>query len=59
MSALVLLPVMYIEKLLDVSAASVKIESKASFTISIFAVIAWANGLKLMVSLRCLTNDSK
>ena len=62
MSVEILLRVMSIVSLLGVIALSAR-KSKADIHIitrlSIFAVIAWANGLKLMASLRCLTNDPK
>ena len=62
MSVVILLRVMSIVSLLDVIALSAR-KSKAVIHIItrlfIFAVIAWANGLKLMDNLRCLTNDPK
>ena len=58
----ILLLVMSIVSLLDVIAPSVKKLKAVIHIITrlfIFAAIAWVSGLKLMVSLRCLTNDPK
>ena len=52
MSAVYLLRVMSIARPSAVIATNVKIVLKAFTIIYTFAVIAWANGLKLMASLR-------
>ena len=62
MNVEILLRVMSIVNLLDVialNARKLKVVTHIITHLSIFAVIAWANGLKLMGSLRCLTNDSE
>ena len=62
MSAVILPRVMSIVSLLGVialNARKLKAVTHIITHLSIFAVIAWANGLKLMGSLRCLTNDTK
>ena len=51
--------VMSIAGPLGVIVTNVKIALRAFTIIYTYAVIAWVNGLKLMVNLRCLTNDPK